>query len=659
MQEHEDHAPPEMKRPKLELSEQDDSGPDAKAGHSSEHSTPPLVAVQIGNPRVAGLTTVPFERIPVSDSGIQDFSRVNEPNSSVLGHAAQEESEPMMEALPAQGRKSPIPERMETDQKSALQISVLEEDNQCMKNSTARIATTIPVVKGTHHQQPKSLQQFGGEEAKTVDPHSSISSQTRLVHHPKRLSMGMKVKTNVASTRMPSRVVARSRPHLKKLPALYAPKGVSPSSYTPTILQRLDDYFSQLSNAQGQVLLRLKWGPPVVAHSKQSSNTLDFPRKKKACASVPGSNLYLSTATKVTSTEVPSHSTSTTGWIVRKSPRKASKMVTDDCRQTETDDPDVPEVQAIASYSLREPAHITPPRPNLSLKKKQIDKGVASPITTDRGGQQQKLDHSKKDHFTAGGVTKTSALPQLMKVYELPDSDDDFEDATMIPHAQAHRDSCSPKHSDNNDLSLLHEWLDSSEKKQQSAHGPDRDSKIIDAGSTATTLGAKTADAKDLEHDSAAMIMAGHSSDSGWIVRRSKRLSSPTGLNSTTRKRKKARFMDDSDTESQKSDEDKRRTIRKSMHSDAIIKSGSCGNRFRDIGSTTAKADTYSEDVRGEILTVSTPSPSPSPPSPPQQPSLLFSGSTRGRRQKRDGRTPGGADHHDSSTDNAQSQMYV
>ena len=59
-----------------------------------------------------------------------------------------------------------------------------------------------------------------------------------------------------------------------KVPDMFAPEGMSPATYTATILSVFNSYISQLCEAQAQVVSRVAWGNAVPAHYRQSITTL-------------------------------------------------------------------------------------------------------------------------------------------------------------------------------------------------------------------------------------------------------------------------------------------------------------------------------------------------------------------------------------------------
>ena len=217
-------------------------------------------------------------------------------------------------------------------------------------------------------------------------------------------------------------------------PPLYTPIGTLPETYSPRILQCFDDYNAQLLNAQRQALHRVRWGKPVISHSKQSSTALDFKPKRrstrgsKAKHANTGYSLDLSTAR-----------------IESPMPSRASKKTTPPSTSKSSPHPvSTPIVHEDnpSDSRLQEPLKATPSRQRLSLGRNILTETEKSDNTSEE--VQQQLVPSTLRTATNAGVASTALHRSTStRVWDLSDTDDDFEHLTPPKHQEEETRSTS------------------------------------------------------------------------------------------------------------------------------------------------------------------------------------------------------------------------
>ena len=172
------------------------------------------------------------------------------------------------------------------------------------------------------------------------------------------------------------------------------------------IVQCFDDYNAQLLRAQRQVVYRIKWGKPVVSHSKQSSTTLDFKPKRRSTRgprakhASTGYLLDLSDLpdSKVESPVLPTASKITTPSDGESSPQQISSAITQEGQ-------------------LDGPLKTTPSRQRLSLSRRTLNTSNAP---------SQKKQPSRTSVNTEITARAPTALHGGTRLHDFSDSDEDL-----------------------------------------------------------------------------------------------------------------------------------------------------------------------------------------------------------------------------------------
>ena len=476
------------------------------------------------------------------------------------------------------------------------------------------------------------------EELNPVPPETSeqpplprIKSQPKQVASPKLTTL-RKVK-KVTSTQS-----TRSNPP----PPLYSPIGTLPVAYSPRILQCFDDYNAQLLNAQRQALHRVRWGKPVISHSKQSSTALDFKAKRrstrgsKARHANTGYSLDLSTA-KAESPMLSRASQKTTPPSNSKSsPHPVSTPIVN------KDNP--------LDSRLQKPLKATPSRQRLSLGRNILRKNEKSQHDsvsdqTSEEVQQQLVPSSLRTAANAG--VASTALHGSTSVCDLSDTDDDFECPTPPkPQEEETRStSCMHAHPSTSPSILSPPRTASSVASQltfetSSSKPVSKDDQLQTLHSNAR-ISVETADSLNVADTSMPSSKSGNiTPEKGWLSRRTGKKSGGSTASRTreavkpmlcvtSRRRKRAQILeDDDDDDSTDVDdvtdvsEDRRRT--------------KCGgkqplSKRRSVISKTHSSsfeDTEQNSAEDDVLQLSDHSSDSSIPP-------FHAGSTRGKRQKR------------------------
>ena len=495
------------------------------------------------------------------------------------------------------------------------QVVISSQSNKQQDNEVKRKATTP-----THRT----------EELNPVLPETSeqpplprVKSQPKQVAAPKLTTL-RKVK-KVTLTQL-----TRSNPP----PPLYSPIGTLPVAYSPHILQCFDDYNAQLLNAQRQALHRIRWGKPVISHSKQSSTALDFKAKRrstrgsKARHANTGYSLDLSTA----KLESPMLS-------------RASKKTTPPSNSKSSSHPvSTPIVHKDNPLDsrLQEPLKATPSRQRSSLGRNILRKSEHDSVSDQTSEEvQQQLGPSTLRTAANAGVAST-------RVCDLSDTDDDFECPTppksqeeetrstscMYAHPSTSPSILSPPRTANNAASQLTFETSSSKpvsKDDQPQH-LHRNARIS----------VETTDRLDVADTSMPSSKSGNitppSTEKGWISRRTGKKSGGSTpsrtreavkpmLCVTSRRRKRAQILEDDDdddsTDVDDVSEDRRRT--KCGGKQPLSKRRSVISKTHSFSFEDTEHNSAEDDVLQLLSDHS--SDSSIPP--------FHIGSTRGKRQKR------------------------
>lgn len=175
------------------------------------------------------------------------------------------------------------------------------------------------------------------------------------------------------------------------LPDMFAPEGVDPATYTATILHRLNSYIHQLRLAQAKVISRVPWSKPVAVYHRQPPHTLDYRycqlRHRKAAITHGWPTIDLNTG-QVTHPTPNAKSTSRP-----LSTRSSKRHVRSSC---ETDD----------SYTPLQPTPQTPVRTHHSQKHKNLSEEIHEEQQTD-----EPLHHTES--ISAAAHSTTPDPPQL------------------------------------------------------------------------------------------------------------------------------------------------------------------------------------------------------------------------------------------------------
>ena len=517
--------------------------------------------------------------------------------------------------------------RLEDEETEIRPQVVISSQSDKEKDNEVKKKTSIPT-----HQT---------EELNPVPPETSeqpplprVKSQPKQVASPKLTTL-RKVK-KVTSTQS-----TRSNPP----PPLYSPIGTLPVAYSPRILQCFDDYNAQLLNAQRQALHRVRWGKPVISHSKQSSTALDFKAKRrstrgsKARHANTGYSLDLSTA----KAESP---------MLSRASQKATPPSNSKSSPHPVSTPIVNKDNPLDSR-LQEPLKATPSRQRLSLGRNILRKNEKSQHDSVRDQtseevRQQLVPSSLRTAANAG--VASTALHGSTSVCDLSDTDDDFEcltpskpqeeetRSTSCMHAQPSTSPSifSPPRTASNVASQL--TFETSSSKPVSKD--DQPQTLY----SNTRISVETADHLDVADTSMPSSKSSNitppSSEKGWISRRTGKKSGGSTASRTreavkpmlcvtSRRRKRAQILeDDDDDDSTDVDnvtdvsEDRRRT--------------KCGgkqplSKRRSVISKTHSSsfeDTEQNSAEDDVLQLSDHSSDSSIPP-------FHAGSTRGKRQKR------------------------
>ena len=245
----------------------------------------------------------------------------------------------------------------------------------------------------------------------------------RVKSQPKQVKVTAAPKLTIFRKGKTQAQLTRSNPP----PPLYTPIGTLPATYSPRILQCFDDYNAQLLNAQRQALHRVRWGRPVISHSKQSSTALDFKPKQrstrgsKAKHANTGYSLDLSTA-RVESPMTSRASKKTTPSSTSKSsPHLMSTPI------VHKDNP--------SDSRLQEPLKATPSRQRSSLGRNilsETEKSEHDSVSdhTSEEVQQQLVPSTLRTAANAGVASIALHGSTGTRIWDLSDSDDDFERLT-------------------------------------------------------------------------------------------------------------------------------------------------------------------------------------------------------------------------------------
>ena len=392
-----------------------------------------------------------------------------------------------------------------SDESMVVEVSVQQlseapckNDNQSLVDDSTVISAAKPEKSLKLHTSKHQHRKTSEQEKQCADPGTISLTRPKMSHCKAQTSSVTRTVNNSNVAKPCPTPPARKNPP----PQLFAPPGVPPAEYTPIILKSFDDFFAQLSRAQSKVICRVPWGKPVVTHSKQRSNTLDFQAKKRSRAkpSTPGHILQ--------------HKFMVT------SPSNSKTSSSQDVAATSAGDP------------KEKPGEAT--RDRITLRRRVLDK--------------------------SGGVSDKAK--KLGVYYDLTDSDNDSEvmDARveeLLPLTSGTTSLPSPHHSldpSQEDNLLLITHPDSPPYEQQT---PSQDHSSSDDGAIGGNYSpldkqGKIASASSTDTDTrdATIVATTSSRRGGWLTRIGSTLTRP-GRGSMQRKRPRgARIMDDTDSES-------------------------------------------------------------------------------------------------------------
>ena len=461
----------------------------------------------------------------------------------------------------------------------------------------------------------------------------------RVKSQPKQVKVTAAPKLTIVRKGKTQALPTRSNPP----PPLYTPIGTLPETYSPRILQCFDDYNAQLLNAQRQALHRVRWGKPVISHSKQSSTALDFKPKRrstrgsKAKHANTGYSLDLSTVRVESPMPSRASKKTTPSSTSKSSPHPVSTPI------VREDNP--------SDSRLQEPLKATPSRQRSLLGRNILNENEHDSVSDHTSEEvQQQLVPSTLRTATNAGVASTALHGSTStRVWDLSDTDDDFEHLTPPKHQEEETRSTShvcaqpspspsilsrPRTNDNATRQLTFETSSSKPvfKDDQLQHLHSK-----------TRRSVETAD--HLDDTSTPSNKSGNvtppSSERGWISRRTGKKSGGSTssrtreavkpmLCVTSRRRKRAQILeDDDDDDSTDVDdvtdvaEDRRRTKcggKQPLSKRRLVASTTHSSEFEDPEHNSAEHDVL------QVLSDHS-SDSSIPP--------FHAASTRGKRQKR------------------------
>ena len=514
------------------------------------------------------------------------------------------------------------------DEKTEIkpQVVISSQSDKEQDNDVKR-KTSTP----THHtEELNPVPPWASEQP----PSPRVKSQPKQVAAPKLTTL-RKVK-KVTSTQL-----TRSNPP----PQLYSPIGTLPVAYSPCILQCFNDYNAQLLNAQRQALHRVRWGKPVISHSKQSSTALDFKAKRRSTrgSKARHANTGYSLDLSISKAESPMLS-------------RASKKTTPLSNRKSSPHPVSTPIDNPLDARLQEPLKATPSRQRPSLGRNILRKNEKSQHDsvseqTSEEVQQQLVPSTLRTAADAG--VASTALHGSTRVCDLSDTDDDFECLTppkpqeketistscMYAHPSTSPSILSPPRTANNAASQL-------TFKTTSSKPVPKDDQPQQLHSNAR-ISVETADRLDVAETSMPSSKSGNvtppSSEKGWISRRTGKKSGGSTASRTreavkpmlcvtSRRRKRAQFLeDDDDDDSTDVDdvtdvsEDRRRTkcggkqVKQPLSKRRSVVSKTHSTSFEDTEHNSAEDDVLQLSDHSSDSSI-----------PP-----FHAGSTRGKRQKR------------------------
>ena len=400
---------------------------------------------------------------------------------------------------------------------------------------------------------------------------------------------------------------------------------------TECIVRCFDDYNAQLWHAQSQVIYRIKWGEPIVSHSKQSPTTLDFKPKRRSTRgprakhASTGYSLDISSflASKVESPVLPGASKTTTPSDGESSPQQISSAV-------------------IQEGQADEPLKTTPSRQRLSLGRRALNTSKAS----HQGSVSNVPSERKQPSRTSVNAARAStSLFGEGRLYDFSDSDDDLtppREGETAGHMRAHTSSS---------LYRSPPRIDDKPTSQPSQTSPFR-SKLVptdknqpEHSDTHEGVSTDTTNRLEAPTRSKRPAISPAPSEEEWISSRPGRKPSGPASSRTskvrkpmlrvtaTRSHKRARLLDDSsgsDGAGNSPDGESTNHSRKQPQSKrpaSVIRD----SHSPEISNTECNPEKDGDDV--STVSSGHSSDSSLPPS-----FLLYAGSSKGKRQKRDGK---------------------
>lgn len=505
----------------------------------------------------------------------------------------------------------------------------VHEEQSNVRKQNGNISASILLVEAKGMEQLDSSAPKGNnlqKPGKGAELHSSPKQQAKT---PKKVLRGRRGDTKTATRptkQLPSKSAGSNPP-----PLLFAHSGKPPSKYTPTIVQSFDDYFTQLWHAQRQVLHRLTWGDPVLVHSKQPSGTLDLQRKRKRVESIPGN---LETTPKRWP-DVGTARSPISGWLLQKSTHQEPSVGGENPVDVQSDFRN-------AGPFVHARIENTPGRRTLRLKRRPLSCREAEE------GEPNISKLSVKGDFS---IAERPIEVSRLDVPEAATVEYDLDEMLVSRNDESLQPSCSPKFppqdTQNDDVVLITQTVACDTHSGTSHRSPNYNSSSSCATECSQNQQYKIQEQHTHTPDSIAGVSAASATPSNeeWITRKSRKPVHPSQnstkeltrpvLHSSSRKRKRAHFMDESETEPEDDGgQDGHRAKRCSM-----------GHEFQPThlqrkSITPSNADDSSTEIESgpETLAVLPSSTSRHPQLPP----LLFSigSATRGRRRKREEATP-------------------
>ena len=319
------------------------------------------------------------------------------------------------ELHPPQAKKLRL-EEGKTEMRPRVVISS-QSDKQHDNNVKRKTSTSTRQTEEMQPVFPETSEQPVLPETSEQPPLPRVKSQ------PKQVKVTAAPKLTIFRKGKTQAQLTRSNPP----PPLYTPIGTLPATYSPRILQCFDDYNAQLLNAQRQALHRVRWGRPVISHSKQSSTALDFKPKRRSTRGSKAKHVNTGYSLDLSTARIESPMTS-----------RASKKTTPS--STSKSSPHLMSTPIVhednpSDSRLQEPLKATPSRQRSSLGRNilsETEKSEHDSVSdhTSEEVQQQLVPSTLRTAANAGVASIALHGSTGTRIWDLSDSDDDFERLT-------------------------------------------------------------------------------------------------------------------------------------------------------------------------------------------------------------------------------------